>query len=398
MDITSFLIGLQKGKASAAAGTHPDVRYVTFMNGAEVLYVKPVATGDDCVDVLTKGLISTPTKASTVDTVYTYSGWALTDGGEKDANALTAVTENRTVYAAYTSAVRKYNVRFYDGNTLLKTEAVAYGGSSTYTYDKEGYVFNGWNPTPTNITKDTDCYGTWVEQLNFATSSWADISRVAENGTASSMFALGDRRTVPLALPNGSTLNIEMEIIAFGHDDLADGNGKAGLSILSVPVITYEDLKAGLDYRYGLDTRYGDDGAWLWGEGRIKHTMCNTHIYSYLPSELQTVIKSVTKLYRNTDKALATSVDKIWIPSRSEMGGGIQTTGQEEDGTKYGYFTDLFYGLERRKKKNLSGTATVYMTRTPSEYNNNFSSIVNTDGAHQNNSGASGYFAFGFCV
>ncbi len=154
-------------------GSSNDVRYVTFMNGNTVLYVKPVAVGDDCVNVLTKGFIETPTKESTVDTVYTYSGWSLTDGGSTDTtNALANVTEDRTVYASYTESVRYYTVNFYDGETLLKTEQVAYGGSSTYTYAKDNHVFNGWNPEPINITGDLDCYGAWEELMVIASGTF----------------------------------------------------------------------------------------------------------------------------------------------------------------------------------------------------------------------------------
>ena len=86
MDITSFLIGLQKGKALGANGQSPDVKYVTFMNGAETLYIKPVATGDDCVDVLTKGLISTPTKDR-----WRGGGWRRADSRHRESDGLCGV-------------------------------------------------------------------------------------------------------------------------------------------------------------------------------------------------------------------------------------------------------------------------------------------------------------------
>lgn len=89
------------GTHTGGGGSSADVCYVTFMNGEEVLYVKPVAVGDDCVNVLTKGLIETPSRD--VDNYeYTYLGWGLTENAV-NSSALLAVTENRTVYAVFST-------------------------------------------------------------------------------------------------------------------------------------------------------------------------------------------------------------------------------------------------------------------------------------------------------
>lgn len=145
-------------------GSSADVRYVTFV-GADgaVLYKKPVAVGDDCVDVLAKGLISTPTKESTVAEVYTYSGWSLAEGGAASSTALKNVTEDRTVYAAFTSAARKYTARFYDdAGALMQESQVAYGTKATPPDTaRTGYTFNGWTPSDLTIRGDTDFVGEW---------------------------------------------------------------------------------------------------------------------------------------------------------------------------------------------------------------------------------------------
>lgn len=186
MDILSFILGLQKGK-SMGGGSSADVRYVTFI-GADgtVLYKKPVAVGDDCVDVVAKGLISTPTKEMTVAEVYTYSGWSLIEGGAASSSALKSVAEDRTVYAAFTTSARKYTVRFLDGDTVMKTEQVVYGTQATPpNTTKEGYAFVSWTPSNLTIYGDTDFVGTWkvdggwLAQLEFtedtATSSMPNM-------------------------------------------------------------------------------------------------------------------------------------------------------------------------------------------------------------------------------
>lgn len=105
------------------------IKHVTFIgeDGTQ-LYRMPVLTGDNCKDPVANGNIATPTKESTVDTVYTFSGWSLTQGGNANSAALSNVTEDRMVYVAFKASARTYTVRFYDGDTLVKTQQVAYGG------------------------------------------------------------------------------------------------------------------------------------------------------------------------------------------------------------------------------------------------------------------------------
>lgn len=147
----------------AGGGSSADVRYVTFMNGDTVLYKKPVAVGDDCVDVLTKGLISTPTKESDVQYNYTYYGWGASDGGAADANILKNITEDKTVYAIYTSTVRSYTITYLDDDgSVLKTETLVYGDEPpAYAPIKEGYEHIGWNPTLATVTGDANYVAVW---------------------------------------------------------------------------------------------------------------------------------------------------------------------------------------------------------------------------------------------
>ena len=111
---------------------------------------------------------SNPTKVSTAQYSYSFTGWSLIAGGAANANALKAVMSDRNVYAAFTSTVRKYTVRFYNGTTLAQTVSeVPYGSNASYTGDTpaktdvekpEDYEFTGWNPSPNGITGNTDCY------------------------------------------------------------------------------------------------------------------------------------------------------------------------------------------------------------------------------------------------
>lgn len=164
MDILSYILGFKKGK-SMGGGSVEGVHFVTFKNedGTKELYKRPVADGDNCADIVARGLIDKPTKEMTDAEVYTYSGWSMTSGGAADSAALQNVTEDRTVYAAFTATARKYTARFYDDSGALMQESqVAYGTKATPPDTvKEGYNFSGWTPSDLTIYGDTDFVGKW---------------------------------------------------------------------------------------------------------------------------------------------------------------------------------------------------------------------------------------------
>lgn len=56
---------------------------------------------------------------------------------------------------------KTYKVNFYDGYTLVDTKYVKYGESATTSYRKEGYTLIEWSPSPTNVTSNMNCYGSW---------------------------------------------------------------------------------------------------------------------------------------------------------------------------------------------------------------------------------------------
>ena len=108
-----------------------------------------------------------PTKAATAQTVYTFEKWVSAKGGATEAK-LTNITEDKAVYAKYSSSVRKYKVIFcdYDGAVLSQSD-VAYGSSAVAPANpkREGYRFNGWDKTFTNITGELTVRATYIQQF-----------------------------------------------------------------------------------------------------------------------------------------------------------------------------------------------------------------------------------------
>ena len=219
MDITSFVLGYQKGKASGGSsggGGSADVRYVTFMSydGSVEYGKKAVAVGDDCADPIARGIFATPTRESTAQYDFSFVGWATTPNGAWDENALDAVTENRTVYAAYASAVRYYTITYLDsdGVTVLKTESLAYGSMPSYTPTSADYDFAGWTPALVAVTGEASYVASWKEKAQFATATWEEISAIITAGMSASSFAVGDTKSVTLTYSSGTTEEIELAI------------------------------------------------------------------------------------------------------------------------------------------------------------------------------------------
>lgn len=80
---------------------------------------------------------------------YTFIGW------DKD---FSAVTDHMTVTAQY--QINRYRVRFFDDDTLLKTDSVEYQSAAVAPANPyhEGYTFTGWDKSFESITADLDIY------------------------------------------------------------------------------------------------------------------------------------------------------------------------------------------------------------------------------------------------
>ena len=129
---------------------------IVYMNedGTVELYRESVLNGGDS----TYGG-ETPTKESTAQYNFTWSGWSTVIGGEADENATKNVETNRTVYASFTEELRSYTVRFLLDGTVLQSSVVPYGSMPEYTGEeptKTDYKFTGWNPEISAVTGDVD--------------------------------------------------------------------------------------------------------------------------------------------------------------------------------------------------------------------------------------------------
>lgn len=115
---------------------------------------------------------TTPTKASTAQYSYSFSGW----------NPVPAALDgNKTYTAQYTATTRSYTVTWKDWDgTTIATETKAYGttpsrsGPSRASTAQYNYTFAGWSPTPTAVTGNAVYTATYTQVLRSYTITWQD--------------------------------------------------------------------------------------------------------------------------------------------------------------------------------------------------------------------------------
>ena len=209
------------------------------------------------------------------------------------------------------------------------------------------------------------------------TISWDDISSISESGIASSIWSVGDKKTVAI-----DGVNYQVQIIGFDHDMKTSG-GKAG--------ITFQ-LADCLNSMYKMNSSDTNTGGWKSCEMRTS-TMAT--LLTKLPSALQNVIKAVNKLTSvgNKSATINTTSDKLFLLSEVEIFGST-TESASGEGTQYAY-----YKAGNSKIKKVNGSASLWWERSPrTSATGNFCAVGSNGAALQNYASVSQGVSFAFCV
>ena len=123
------IIGTLAAGGGTGDGTGGGDYTVTFMSedGSTVLYEKQVMEHDTCGEPVSLGLLETPTKDIAGNTVYSFGGWSNEANGAPEDTALVNITEDKTVYASFTS--EEYVVYNKTAKTVSST---SYGDYSVF--------------------------------------------------------------------------------------------------------------------------------------------------------------------------------------------------------------------------------------------------------------------------
>lgn len=231
-----------------------------------------------------------------------------------------------------------FEVKFYDkpigtaGATVIETQLVAKGGSIACTKldgttDSSGNGFKGWSPSPTNITRDMDCYPTYSQVVITPGSISEDWDVIVRDGGAH--YPLQSHKSIQWALQtpaitvgtySGDTIDIPAGNVSIVGDFYKVAEGESGSHstwLLNTHVLTTSFGNLHMSAYSG----YGEESDW-WGNSPIKQWLNNALLAAF-PDALKANIKEVTKtsLHRVSGTWIdETSSDRIWIPSAKEYG------------------------------------------------------------------------------
>lgn len=258
------------------------------------------------------------------------------------------------------------------GTTITITAKAS--GSTTITVK----VAAGTNYTaPANKTINVT-----VQMLSptLANNTWAQIAAASEAGVAASTWSVGDTKNITVG---GETLTVE--IVGFNHDDLASG-GKAGITF------GLKNLMASIRRMNASKTNNGGF------TGSEMYSWLQNTLLPTLPSDLQTVLKSVNKKTSAGSQSLTINTNsmKLFLFSEIEIFGST-TFSRAGEGSQYSYFATAANRI--KYLANGTGSANWWWERSPHGNDFNYFCRVSSVGnASYNDANSAGGVYFGFCV
>jgi len=209
------------------------------------------------------------------------------------------------------------------------------------------------------------------------------------DGTGATEYNIGDTKTLDL----GSEGNVQFIIAAKNADELADGSGNAGLTLMCNTAL--KTKRRMNPKRNGTTEGTGAIGGWAKSEIR---TYLNESILLLMPEALRNNIKAVKKYSRtrnNSNQIVNNEMteDMLWIPNGKEVGSSaFETLGPTYD--------ILFPQGSQRIKKDESGAVVNWLLRTVSSNGPDYFNYVYTSGSIQDGGWAqiANSVIFGFCV
>lgn len=194
----------------------------------------------------------------------------------------------------------------------------------------------------------------------FANNTWAKIIKACQNKEVPETWTVGSQKAMTI---NGTDYPID--IIGKGHDDYADGSGKAPLTFQMHNCYSDVELMNG-----GSPT---NRGGWA---GCTMRTEFLPSILTKMPSELQAAIREVNKLTSagRQSSTINTTADKLFLLSEVEIFGSTIYS-KSGEGTQYDY-----YKAGRTKIKNRYDEPTDWWTRSPCKNDSTNFCDTNSDG------------------
>ena len=299
---------------------------------------------------------------------------------------ITLSWENPTEYWAGTLIVKKAGSAPEGVND---GEKIYNGTGTTYTdtaveYDTTYY----YRAFPYNAKKQYQTEVLTVSAMpvaipdNFADATWAQIDAASTSGNIPSTWVVGSEKDITLS--TGEVLTLV--IVGINHDDLADGSGKAGLTI---------GLKNLMAETRSMNSSNTNAGSFV---GSAMYSWMIGTLMTQLPEDLQSVIKTVNKKSAEGgwSSTIRTDAIKMFLFAEIETFGLAQYS-VEGEGEQYSYFTDVANRI--KYLSNGSMAKKYWFLRSPIESGTTGFCSIGDDGYNHSSSASKSYgVCFGFCV
>lgn len=260
-------------------------------------------------------------------------------------------------------------------------------------------------------------------------NDWSIISKVSDAGQGANFWSVGDRKAVTL---NGTVGALTLSnytayafILGFNHNSGYEGNNRIHFQFGKTALTAGTDV-AFIDSNYSstssttafrMNTSNTNVGGW--SSSYMRSTICGDIVYvgsnftpvytgflGVLPSELRSVLKSVTKYTDNTGNSstaaanVTATTDYIFLLAEYEVFGSISYANTNESAKQAQY---AYYSAGNSKVKyrhSATGSTAVWVLRSPSRSNATSFICVSTSGSASNGYAANGSRGFtpGFCV
>lgn len=191
-----------------------------------------------------------------------------------------------------------------------------------------------------------------------ANNSWEDIAVAAEEGVASTLWAVGAEKPVTL---NG--VSYTLQIIGFDHDDLhttdprySDTNYNGGKRKAALTLC----LKQAYNTLYPMHSSNTNTVGWT---NCVMRQTTMPLLSGYLPAELKSVLRTVSKRTSagNVSSTINSTADQLFLLSEIEVCGTINSSFAGE-GAQYAHWAA---GNTRVKTQGTGTTPISWWSRSP---------------------------------
>lgn len=305
-----------------------------------------------------------------------------------------------------TGSIANYTVK-WSKNTSYKKAASIKGNTA---FALPGYEIKYFSTNPDGTGKkylpnqditifgDLTLYAQWeFHSISFSEDNWDVINAVSKTGKAMEYYNIGDEKTITLSTGE----EIGLVILGFNHDEYSSYNGVAGTGKKIGITIGMKNLLTGF---YPMNATNTQAGGW---QDSLMRTQTMSTLFTQLPTDLQSVIKSTIKMTsRGTeaDNYIATD-DKLFLFGHVEIDGTTDDKLKVE-GTQYEYWKTIKDGTVATNRIKLTqhwedepNAPSAWYLRTPGIYAETSFCVFGFDGDGSESEASQDLgVCFGFCV